>query len=186
MVRSCWTGCKITPIADRIGARPGRRSRAFNRIVTAALPLATSIYVQQFLGLVLLVRTISVVRIAPPVAAHGARKGLAGVMQEAILALVSLLMTLLEDFRAGRLAPLAVAAANGAGGVHVRADRADCTGEESGPVDAVANASPSRTGPHHAGAMGRGAWRNVLDFRRQRRTSAGEEGAPDHVSLATD
>jgi hypothetical protein len=39
-----------------------------------------------------------------------------------------------------------VAAANGAGGVHVRADRAHCTGEESGPVDAVAHAHPPASG----------------------------------------
>jgi hypothetical protein len=39
------------------------------------------------------------------VAARGARKGLTGKLQEAILTFLSLLMTLLEDFRAGRLAP---------------------------------------------------------------------------------
>ena len=41
------------------------------------------------------------------VAGQGANAGLAGVLQEAILRLVSLLLALVEDFRAGRLAPVA-------------------------------------------------------------------------------
>jgi hypothetical protein len=48
------------------------------------------------------------------VAAHGTRSGLAGKVQEAILGFLSALMTLLAEFRAGRLAPLAPAAAHGA------------------------------------------------------------------------
>jgi len=41
------------------------------------------------------------------VAAQGARNRLARVVQEAVLGLLSVLMTLLADFRAGKLAPLA-------------------------------------------------------------------------------
>src|SRR5215472_6613296 len=41
------------------------------------------------------------------VAARGARKGLTGAIEKAILGLLEVLMALLADFRAGRLAPLA-------------------------------------------------------------------------------
>ena len=41
------------------------------------------------------------------VAARGARKGLRGAIQEAVLGLLEVLLALLADFRAGRLAALA-------------------------------------------------------------------------------
>jgi hypothetical protein len=41
------------------------------------------------------------------VAARGARKGIAGAIQEAILGILSILVAMLEDFRAGRSAPAA-------------------------------------------------------------------------------
>ena len=41
------------------------------------------------------------------VAAQGARRGLTGAIQEALLGLFSVLLAILEDFRAGRLAPIA-------------------------------------------------------------------------------
>ena len=43
------------------------------------------------------------------VAARGARTGLRGTLQEAILRLLSVLLAIVEDFRAGRLAGLATA-----------------------------------------------------------------------------
>jgi hypothetical protein len=49
------------------------------------------------------------------VAARGVRRGLAGKIQEAILGILSVLMAILEDFRAGRLAPLAPVAEAAAG-----------------------------------------------------------------------
>jgi len=41
------------------------------------------------------------------VAARGSRKGITGVIEEAFLRLLSVLVAMLEDFRAGRLAPIA-------------------------------------------------------------------------------
>ena len=65
------------------------------------------------------------------VAARGARKGLRGAIQEAVLGLLEVLLALLADFRAGRLAAPAPASADAAG-----AGRA------------LAYPSPSRIGPH--------------------------------------
>jgi hypothetical protein len=67
------------------------------------------------------------------VAARGARRGLRGAIQEAILGFLEVLLALLADFRAGRLTPVA----------------ADGTGEEAAVADgAAAYPSPSRIGPH--------------------------------------
>jgi hypothetical protein len=51
------------------------------------------------------------------VAAEGTQKGVAGLVQEACLKMLAVLVALLLDFRAGRLAPLVVVAeeAGGAG-----------------------------------------------------------------------
>ena len=67
------------------------------------------------------------------VAAQGARRGLAGVVQDAILALVNMLVALLADFRAGRLA--AVAPVQEETGSVDRARRA--TGPQYGATDGV-------------------------------------------------
>ena len=61
------------------------------------------------------------------VAARGARKGLAGAIEKAMLGLLELFLALLADFRAGRLAPPAPAS-------------------ESGEDAVVSYPSPSRTG----------------------------------------
>ena len=50
------------------------------------------------------------------VAARGARKGLSGAIEAAILGLLEVLLALLADFRDGRLAPPATACADAAGG----------------------------------------------------------------------
>ena len=68
-------------------------------------------------------------------AAQGARGGLAGAVQDAILKLLEVIITLLLDFRAGRLAALAEAEA----GVSVTG--AQCGGEET----------PNLALPHSAG-----------------------------------
>ncbi len=52
------------------------------------------------------------------VAAQGARKGLAALVQDAVLKLLEVLMALLEDLRAGRLAVVAPAAEDAADGPH--------------------------------------------------------------------
>jgi hypothetical protein len=63
------------------------------------------------------------------VAARGARKGLAGAIEKAMLGLLELFLALLADFRAGRLVPTAPAS-------------------ESGEDAVVSYPSPSRTGAH--------------------------------------
>src|SRR5215469_1726100 len=93
------------------------------------------------------------------VAARGARRGLAGMLQEAILGFLECLMALLADFRAGKLVPLPPVAEAGA---RSRREEAAPDGPTPGyaalsrEVDqqansmggAVAYPSPSRTGPH--------------------------------------
>jgi hypothetical protein len=69
------------------------------------------------------------------VAARGIRKGLAGAVQEAILAFLEVLMTLLADFRAGRLAQMApVEGESGAAGEARPRTRIvpSCTGADDG------------------------------------------------------
>lgn len=66
------------------------------------------------------------------VAAQGTRTGLKGTIQEALLGLFSVLLKMLEDFRAGRLAPLAEVAEAVGGG----ADRATASpSPERSPVE---------------------------------------------------
>ena len=66
------------------------------------------------------------------VAARGARKGLSGAIREAILGFLEVLLAILADFRAGRLAPVTVVAEDAA----------------AGGARAAAHPSPSRIGPH--------------------------------------
>ena len=65
-------------------------------------------------------------------ASVAARKGLAGAIEKAMLGLLELLLALLADFRAGRLAAPAPASGDAAGGAD----------------DVVRYPSPSRIGPH--------------------------------------
>jgi hypothetical protein len=87
------------------------------------------------------------------VVAEGARRGLAGVVQEAILGLLATLVALIEDFRAGRLvamAPGPAAACSGEPGV---ADRAGAEGRETG-----AGGSPRSEGMATRAVRGVWAW----------------------------
>ena len=79
------------------------------------------------------------------VAARGQRKGLRGTIQEAFLSLLSVLLKMVEDFRAGRLAPIAPgdgAAANGGAAQSCAAD--GISGRESARGDDSAAAAPAR------------------------------------------
>jgi hypothetical protein len=67
------------------------------------------------------------------VAAHGARKGLRGAIQEAILGFLEVLLALLADFRAGRLAPTAPVAEDRACGGAVSVASANFRGEDTPP-----------------------------------------------------
>jgi hypothetical protein len=93
------------------------------------------------------------------VAARGARRGLAGMLQEAILGFLECLMALLVDFRAGKLVPLTPAVEAGARSRREEASPDGATpgyAELSREVDQQANSmggavdypSPSRAGPH--------------------------------------
>ena len=91
------------------------------------------------------------------VAARGSRHGLAGAFQEMILAFVNLLMALLADLRAGKLAPIAPVAGNADAGVagaktvvRVRptgCPATDSVADASDPADAAAGAERWRGAP---------------------------------------
>jgi hypothetical protein len=70
------------------------------------------------------------------VAARGARKGLRGAIQEAILGLFEVLLALLADFRAGRLAPVAEDVARGAAAAGPALSvGSHCAGRNGGPIE---------------------------------------------------
>ena len=72
--------------------------------------------------------------------AKGARRGLAGKLQAALLRLLEVLAAMLADFRAGRLAPVAPSAP-GAG-------RRECAGDDAGAAGGKGAAAPG--GAHTA------------------------------------
>ena len=79
------------------------------------------------------------------VAAQGTRRGLKGVIEEALLSLLSLLLAMLEDFRAGRLARIAPSA--------------EAAGEF--PLQSVRDAAgldPPPTSPNPSALKGRGEY----------------------------
>jgi hypothetical protein len=80
-------------------------------------------------------------------AAQGARWGLGGVLQQAILCLLNVFLTLLADFRAGRLVPLAPAA------------------EETAPC-AAARVEVGESRPEALTVRGKVVLRRCLDFWR--------------------
>ncbi len=96
------------------------------------------------------------------VAARGARKGLRGAIQEAILGFLECLLALLADLRAGRLAAVAQERVD-CGGNHAPTPTLPrLAGEGANGADAaVACPSPSRIGPH---------------FRRQKRKPVPRRG----------
>jgi hypothetical protein len=111
------------------------------------------------------------------VAAQGARKGLAarvglaGAIQEAVLGLLSLLLAMLEDFRAGRLAPIAPVAE--AAGAECAVDGAPAVAL---PGFVGANGVDATVAPSSARRFGAGigiAWARLWE-----RNGDNENGAP--------
>jgi hypothetical protein len=84
------------------------------------------------------------------VAARGARRGLRGAIQEAILGFLEVLLALLADFRAGRLTPVAPSAeAPPPRLVRSTAQSPARAGEgANGTGGAITDPLPSRIGPH--------------------------------------
>jgi hypothetical protein len=74
------------------------------------------------------------------VAARARRNGIAGAIQEAIVALLSVLLSMLDDYRAGRLPPIAPVAAPAGGGVGVQA----ATTPTAQPVPVIPAQSPGQ------------------------------------------
>ncbi len=83
------------------------------------------------------------------VAAEGTRIGLAAVVQDAILRLVEVVLTLLMDFRAGRLAAVAP-------------DAGAACGMEAGEAASAANGAPGEPAGSRLNAGGRGWWASWL------------------------
>ncbi len=79
------------------------------------------------------------------VAGQGTRKGLAGAVREAILGLLNVLLAMLADFRAGRLAPPAPAAEDAAdGSIHATRVEVERGGEVGAPCEAGSRIVPPR------------------------------------------
>ena len=102
------------------------------------------------------------------VAARGARKGLRGAIQEAVFSLLEVLLALLADFRAGRLAPVAEDAADGG----------DCTvaHPSARPTGSILGSSPRTVAkPHSPQGRGRRSVR-VCGWERRRPKCARAHG----------
>jgi hypothetical protein len=79
------------------------------------------------------------------VARQAADNRLAQLLQEVMLGLLSLLMTLLKDFRAGKLAPPAASACDAGPAVSV-ADRLESRGAAGGSAEAAGSGWPGLLG----------------------------------------
>jgi hypothetical protein len=112
-------------------------------------------------------------------AAEGSRKGLAGVVQEAILTFVAMVLTLLADFRAGRLAALPpVAAPDGGAARGEEAENSPCAASgpsaASGACSALFDCSPFSRDGETIGVSGREA---SPPLERATARQSGDDGA---------